>query len=56
MIGFLIPHKESNKPLYNFVVPVNDIEKMTGIDFFKDLPDDVENRLEADNGNKNWKF
>jgi endonuclease G len=56
MIGFLIPHKESNKPLYNFIVPVNDIEKMTGIDFFKDLPDDVENRLEANNGYENWKF
>jgi endonuclease G len=56
MIGFLIPHKESNKPLYNFVVPVDDIEKLTGIDFFKDLPDDVENRLEANNGYENWKF
>lgn len=56
MIGFLVPHKESNKPLYNFVVPVDDIEKVTGIDFFKNLPDDVENRLEANNGYKNWKF
>lgn len=56
MIGFLMPHKESNKPLYSFVVPVDDIEKKTGIDFFKDLPDDIENSLEADKGYTNWRF
>lgn len=56
MIGFLMPHQDSNKPLYSFVVPVDEIEKMTGIDFFKDLPDDLENKLESNNGYKNWKF
>lgn len=56
MIGFLLPHKDSNKPLYNFVVSVDEIEKLTGIDFFGALPDDVENKLEANNGYKNWKF
>ena len=56
MIGFLVPHKDSNKPLYSFVVPVDEIEKMTGIDFFSALPDDLENKLEANKGYKNWKF
>lgn len=56
MIGFLMPHKDSKKPLYNFVVSVDEIEKRTGIDFFSDLPDHIENRLEANNGYKNWKF
>lgn len=56
MIGFLVPHKDSDKPLYSFVVAVDEIEKMTGIDFFSALPDNVENRLEANNGYKNWKF
>lgn len=56
MIGFLVPHKDSNKPLYSFVVPVDEIEKMTGIDFFSALPDDLENKLESNKGYKNWKF
>ena len=56
MIGFLVPHKDSNKPLYDFVIPVDEIEKVTGIDFFSALPDDVENKLEANKGYKNWKF
>lgn len=56
MIGFLMPHQDSNKPLYSFVVSVDEIEKMTGIDFFKDLQDDLENKLESNNGYKNWKF
>lgn len=56
MIGFLVPHKDSNKPLYDFVIPVDEIEKVTGIDFFSALPDDVENKLETNKGYKNWKF
>jgi endonuclease G len=56
MIGFLMPHQESKKQLYSFVVPVDEIEKITGIDFFKDLPDDLENSLEANKGYTNWRF
>ncbi|MEZ4853613.1 DNA/RNA non-specific endonuclease [Flavobacterium sp.] len=56
MIGFLIPHKDSNKPLYNFVVPVDTIEKLTGIDFFPELDDALENRLEAASDYKGWSF
>lgn len=56
MIGFLIPHEDTNKPLYNFVVSVDEIEKRTGIDFFSALSDDVEHKLEANKGYKNWKF
>ncbi len=56
MIGFLVPHKDSEKPLYNFVVAVDEIEKITGIDFFSTLPDDLENKLEANKGYTNWRF
>jgi endonuclease G len=34
MIAFLVPNEPSQKPLYNFVVSVDSIEKITGIDFF----------------------
>ncbi|KGO80114.1 endonuclease G [Flavobacterium cauense R2A-7] len=56
MIGFLVPHQDSEKPLYEFVVEVDLIEKMTGIDFFPKLPDASENRLEKTSDYKEWSF
>ena len=56
MIAFLVPHKESKKPLYEFVVSVDKIEQLTGIDFFSKLEDRKENRLEANTNYKNWSF
>ncbi len=56
MIAFLIPNEKSNKPLYNFVVSVDLIEKMTGIDFFPGLNDSVEYQLERNDDYKKWSF
>jgi endonuclease G len=56
MIGFLIPNSESDKPLYTFVVSVDYIEKVTGINFFPKLNDNIENQLEKRNDYKNWSF
>ncbi|MEE9407152.1 MAG: DNA/RNA non-specific endonuclease [Polaribacter sp.] len=55
-IAFLFPHKESKKPLYEFVISIDELEQKTGIDFFPNLPDDIENRLEASSSYKNWSF
>ena len=55
-IAFLVPHKESNKPLYQFVVSIDKIEQKTGINFFYDLLDDIENKLEASTNFKKWDF
>lgn len=51
-----MPHEESNKPLYEFVVSVDTIEKLTGIDFFPELDDETENKLEALSSYKGWSF
>jgi endonuclease G len=56
MIAFLIPNAKSNKPLYSFVVSVDVIEKMTGIDFFPKMEDTIENKLEKRNDYKEWSF
>jgi endonuclease G len=56
MIAFLVPSKKSNKPIYDFVVSVDSIEKMTGIDFFPKLNDKTENRLEKSSNYKSWSF
>lgn len=55
-IAFLLPHKESNKPLSDFVVSIDELEQKTGIDFFPELPDTIENQLEASANYKNWSF
>ena len=55
-IAFLVPHKESNKALYEFVVSIDKIESLTGIDFFPALPDDLENELESSSDYKGWSF
>ncbi len=47
MIGFLLNNEPSDKALRQFVVPVDQIERLTGIDFFAKLPDDLERRLES---------
>lgn len=56
MIAFLFPHENSNRPLYEFVVSVDSIEKLTGIDFFPQLEDGLENKLEGSISYKDWSF
>ncbi|TXE15879.1 DNA/RNA non-specific endonuclease [Psychroserpens burtonensis] len=56
MIAFLISHQNSNQPLYKFVVSVDVIEELTGIDFFAELDDSIENKLEASSSYKEWSF
>ena len=56
MIAFLMPHKDSNEPLYKFVVSVDEIEELTGVDFFAELDDNIENKLEASSSYKSWSF
>ncbi len=46
MIAYLLPHKESNQSLKEFIVSVDSIEQLTGVDFFSQLPDDIEEQLE----------
>lgn len=46
-IGFILPNEGSNKSLKSFAVSVDDVEKLTGLDFFCKLPDDEEQELEA---------
>ncbi len=47
MIGFLLPNEGTQQSLTSFAVPVDEIEKITGLDFFPALPDAIENDLEA---------
>ena len=46
-IAFLMDNRPSNAPLTNFVVPIDKVESLTGVDFFPRLPDSIEDRVEA---------
>jgi len=56
VLGFVMPNKEQNKPLRNFVVPVDKIEQLTGINFFEKLDKKQQEFLEKAVNLKNWKF
>jgi endonuclease G, mitochondrial len=56
VIAFLLPHQDSEKTLNKFVVSIDKIEGLTGIDFFPKLPDVIENKLEKASDYKGWSF
>ncbi|MBQ0736266.1 DNA/RNA non-specific endonuclease [Aquimarina celericrescens] len=56
IIAFLIPHQNSKESLKKFAVPVDQIEQLTGIDFFPKLEDAIEEKLEASLNTNGWKF
>jgi endonuclease G len=56
MIAFLMANKKSEQPLSSFVVSVDQLEKLTGLNFFPQLPDGIENKLEAQHNELNWRF
>jgi len=45
--AFVIPNKSSQFPPDSFAVSIDSVEALTHIDFFPDLPDEVEDRIEA---------
>lgn len=59
-IAFLVPHKEgmtenpSSDELKEYVVSVDKLEEETGIDFFCNLPDVIENEVEAAYNLNDW--
>lgn len=54
-LTFLIPNKNSNQSFYKYVVTIDEIETLTGIDFFPNLEDVVEGSLESEINVKAWK-
>lgn len=47
LIAFLIPNQKTGRPLTDFAVPTDKVEELTGFDFFSQLPDDLESKLES---------
>jgi endonuclease G len=53
-IGFLFRNDGKKVSLASVVRSVDEIERITGIDFYPALDDKVENRIEADADLKEW--
>ena len=47
-IGFIYKNTSGNLPKDSYVNTVDEVERITGIDFFPSLPDDVEKKVEAE--------
>ena len=46
-IGFIYRNEHSDKRMSSYVNTVDDVERLTGLDFFPALPDNVEQKVEA---------
>ena len=55
-IGFIYKNSAGNRPLDSYVNSIDQVERITGLDFFSVLPDEVENRVEKDYNMTEWKF
>ncbi|AFL80075.1 DNA/RNA endonuclease G, NUC1 [Aequorivita sublithincola DSM 14238] len=53
-IAFLIPNKASDKSFYKYAVSIDEIEAITKIDFFPNLPFPIEDDMEAMLDLKAW--
>lgn len=56
-IGFLFENRDyKDNSLKSMVIPIDSVEKVTGIDFFPSIPDDQEKEMEAAVDWSSWSF
>lgn len=55
-IAFLLPNRKESTPFQEYVVSVDSLEELTGLDFFPGLPDDIEGQLELFSDQALWSF
>ena len=54
-IGFIYKNTAGNRSLDSYVNSIDQVERITGLDFFSALPDKVENAVEKEYKMKDWK-
>lgn len=55
-IGFIYRNQPGNRPKGDYVNSIDQIERITGIDFFPALPDELEQQIEASANSRDWNF
>jgi endonuclease G len=53
-LAFIMPNEKSNTSLYKFVVSINDVEEITGIDFYHNIDKEVQDKVEKNKDVKVW--
>jgi endonuclease G len=54
-LGYIVKNTEGNKKKDLYYNSIDQVERITGIDFFPALPDDIENKVEAQADINDWK-
>ena len=55
-IAFIMPHENIEDTFKNYAVTIDEVETQTGIDFFPDLEDELEERIESTLNMSEWTF
>ncbi|MBR2249649.1 MAG: DNA/RNA non-specific endonuclease [Prevotella sp.] len=53
-IGFVYENEDGHRPMSDYVLTVDEVERLTAIDFFPSLPDNIERRVEAQASLSEW--
>lgn len=53
-LAFLLPHEESNKPLYSYATSIDVVEEITGIDFYHNLDATIQKKVEDNSSVKRF--
>ena len=53
-IAFVFPNNKASKHPREYVVTIDSVEKMTGMDFLSQLPDEIENKIEKTSNYTHW--
>lgn len=53
-IAFIMPNQAGSRPLLTYLKSVDEVEELTGIDFFSALPDEIEEQVEQDINIQDW--
>ncbi len=55
-IGFVLPNMNCKGSMYEYAMSIDDVEKITEIDFFYNLPDVIEKEIESNFKRKIWEI
>jgi len=55
-IGFILPNSSSTRPLQDYAVTIDSVERFTGIDFFPELPDPQQRLIEGTLTLRSWSW
>ena len=54
-MGFVVKNADGNKKRDLYYNSIDQVERITGMDFFPALPDDIEKQVEAEVNMKEWR-